>query len=294
MPDLVTRALRHLFVFAHQDDDLGYGGLLARLAGSVDVVYVTNGDGLAPEVGADPAAYAELRTAEGYAAMQAAGIERDRVRFLGYSEIEIYDRMVDVTERPGEFPAIASFFRGMAAAVAAEVERVKPDVVWSGAYQQGHPEHDLAHVMAALATRTRRPGAAVCQLPEYELTILVPLRFGPWFRGEVHAIDLTPAEIEAKRRMRDAYPSQVSLIAKFEGVINALGRAGRLLGRGFDFDEFTARETFAVVPPDFDYLRSTHPVEALNYMFEKHRDVKVRFDLHVRPIVAALLADAAA
>jgi LmbE family N-acetylglucosaminyl deacetylase len=290
MTDPVDRALRHLFVFAHQDDDLGYGGLLTRLAGSAEVVYVTNGDGLAPEVGADPAGYATVREAEGAAALAAAGIPRERVQFLGFSEIEIYDHLVDVTERPGEFPRVAAFFRRLAAAVATAIARVRPDVVWTCAFQQGHPEHDLTHVAAAMATRALRPGAALCQLPQYELTIFVPLRFAPWFRGAVQAIQLTPEELAAKYRMRDAYPSQVELFGKFERVINTLGSIGRLAGRGFSFEEFAARETFAVLPADFDYLRSTHPVEALNYMRDAHRGVKVRFDLHVRPIIASLLA----
>jgi LmbE family N-acetylglucosaminyl deacetylase len=292
MIDPVDRALRHLFVFAHQDDDLGYGGLLTRLGGSAEAVYVTNGDGIAPEVGADPPAYAAVREAEGAAALAAAGIPGERVRFLGFSEIEIYDHLVDVTERPGEFARIAAFFRRVADAVAAEVERVRPDVVWTCAFQQGHPEHDLTHVCAALATRALRPDATFCQLPQYELTILVPLRFAPWFKGEIQEIRLTPEEVAAKHRMRDAYPSQVELFGRFERVIDGLGRVGRLAGRGFSFEEFAARETFAVLPQDFDYLRSTHPVEALNYMRDAHRGVKVRFDLHVRPIIAALLAGA--
>jgi LmbE family N-acetylglucosaminyl deacetylase len=290
MIDPVDRALRHLFVFAHQDDDLGYGGLLTRLADHAEVIYVTNGDGLAPEVGADPATYAAVREAEGAAALAAAGIPRERVQFLGFSEIEIYDHLVDVTERPGEFPRIAALFRRIATAVATEVARVQPDVVWTCAFQQGHPEHDLTHVTAALARRALRPDARLCQLPQYELTILVPLRFAPWFKGIVQEIRLTPEEIAAKHRMRDAYPSQVELVRRFQRVIDTLGSIGRLAGRGFSFDQFAARETFAVVPSEFDYLRSTHPVEALNYMRETHRGVKVRFDLHVRPIIAALLA----
>ncbi|MBI5478962.1 MAG: PIG-L family deacetylase [Deltaproteobacteria bacterium] len=294
MSDPVDPALQHLFVFAHQDDDLGYGGLLTRLSASAAAVYVTNGDGLAPAVGADPAAYAEMREAEGAAALAAAGIPRERVRFLGFSEIEIYDHLVDVTERPGDFLRIAAFFRRLAGAVAGEVARVRPDVVWTCAFQQGHPEHDLTHVAAALATRALGPGAVFCQLPQYELTILVPLRFAPWFQGEVQAIRLTPDETAAKLRMRDAYPSQVGLFRRFQRVIDTLGSIGRLAGRGFSFEEFAARETFAVLPPGFDYLHSTHPVEALNYMRDSHRGVKVRFDLHVRPIIAALLAGAPA
>jgi LmbE family N-acetylglucosaminyl deacetylase len=292
MFDPVDRALRHLFVFAHQDDDLGYGGLLTRLAGSAEAVYVTNGDGLAPEVNADPQAYAAVREAEGAAALAAAGIPRERVKFLSFSEIDIYDHMVDVTERPGEFPRIAAFFRRIARAVADEVARVQPDVVWTCAFQQGHPEHDLTHVAAALATRALRPEAALCQLPQYELTILVPLRFAPWFKGTVQAIQLTPEELAAKYRMRDAYPSQVALFGRFQRVIDTLGRVAALAGRGFSFEEFAARETFAVVPAEHDYLRSTHPVEALNYMRDSHRGVKVRFDRHVRPIITALLAGA--
>ncbi|HEY3355788.1 MAG TPA: PIG-L family deacetylase [Polyangia bacterium] len=290
MRDLLDRDLRHLFVLAHFDDDLGYGGLLSRLSGSVDVVYLTNGDGIAPEVGADPAEYAAMRTAESRVALGAAGIGGERLRHLGYSEIEIYDRLVDVTACPGEFGAIAAYFRRMAGVVAAEVDRVRPDVLWTCAYQQGHPEHDLAHVMAATALRARRPGATLCGLPQYELTILVPLRFPPWRREGVQAVELTPAEVDVKRRMRDAYPSQAKLFRSFERVINGIGLVGRLAGRGFDFDGYVSRETYAVVPPRFDYLTPAYALDPLNYMFERHRGIKVSFQHHLRPVVAALLA----
>ena len=79
MSELVDRARRHLFVLAHPDDDLGYGGLLSRLAGAADVVYLTNGDGPAPELGLDLAACAHTREAEaqtGRESRQAPGSRR--------------------------------------------------------------------------------------------------------------------------------------------------------------------------------------------------------------------------
>lgn len=283
---------RHLLVIAHQDDELGYGGLLHRLRETMHILWVTNGDGLAPEVGMDPAAYASMRKAEAIASAAAAGIPAERTRCLDYSEIEIYDHFIQVTLKQKPLHEIVVYFAGIGRGIKSEMRRIDPDVVWTVAFQNGHPEHDMVHYLAAHALREYRNETGkripLLQLPEYEFTILVPLRFKPWFRGEVLHIDLSEEEVAAKIRMRDAYPSQKGLFAKFERTINGLGRAARFAGRGFSFESFVRRETFSPVPEGFPYSRSTHLHERLNYMFEEHKGVKVRFDTQVRAIICGI------
>lgn len=44
----------------------------------------------------------------------------------------------------------------------------------------------------------------------YELTILLPMRFRPWYPGEKYWIDLTPEELAVKQAMAACYASQRS------------------------------------------------------------------------------------
>jgi len=46
----------------------------------------------------------------------------------------------------------------------------------------------------------------------YELTILLPMRFRPWYPGERYWIDLSPEELAVKQAMAACYASQRSQI----------------------------------------------------------------------------------
>jgi len=283
---------RHLMVWPHQDDEVMYAGLISRLGRSVDFVWVTNGDGLAPGEGADPDEYAAMRMAETDAVLGVLGRPLERRTNLAYSEIAIYDGFADLTRAPARRGAVMDFFSQIADAVYREVARVRPQVVWVPAFQNGHPEHDLVHVVTALALRrVRAEGheAALYQVPEYEYMILIPHRFHPLYRGPVHALELTAEEVALKRRCLERYPSQLELFRGFEKVIGGIGRAARVLGRGFTLDDFLARELFGPVDPDRDYTRSTHLFELANYIGEKHEGVKIRFDRHVAEIARELV-----
>ncbi|MBM4371835.1 MAG: hypothetical protein FJ098_09285, partial [Deltaproteobacteria bacterium] len=69
-----------------------------------------------------------------------------------------------------------------------------------------------------------------------------------------------------------------------ERVIGGLGRVAALAGRGFTLEDFLRTEQFGPVDRDLDYGRSTHVLEAANYIRERHKGVKVRFDRHIREI----------
>ncbi len=292
-PDhLFDPATRHLMVWPHQDDEVMYTGIIGRLGPEVDFVWVTNGDGLAPEEGADPVEYAKLRMAETDEVLGVLGRPLSRRTNLAFSEIEIYDHFVDLTRTPARRNEIMDFFQGIADAVYQQVAASAPQVVWVPAFQNGHPEHDLVHIVTALALRRLRAAGhevVLYQVPEYEYLIFIPHRFHPLYKGQIHALHLTPDEVALKHRCLECYPSQIKLFQFFERVIGSLGKAAWLLGRSFTLEDFMALEQFSRVPPDLDYTRSTHKLELANYINEKHDGVKVRFDRHIAEITRDLM-----
>jgi len=292
--DLFAPDRRHLFVFAHQDDDLPYAGLLQRVPGSAEVLWVTNGDGLAPQARMSPQSYAEMREAEAVAAMGELGYGRDQLHFLRHSELTFYQLFAELEDAgpagavPGELRRqVTELMGSVMDAVEAQVARA--DVVWTLAWQGGHPEHDLTHYAAAQAVRrvSRQRGRAIpCfELPAYELLILVPLRFPPWRRGVSHEIRLTARELQRKEAAFDAYPSQARITSAFRRLLQLYGVLSAFRGRPFGFRDFASREQFGPVPMNRDYTRSPHRWQALDYLFEDYEGKPISFHGSVAKIV---------
>ncbi len=283
---------RHLMVWPHQDDEVMYTGLIGRLPEETRFLWVTNGDGLAPEAGVDPKAYSIIRQAEADSVLGVLGRDLSKRHCLAYSEIEIYDRFLDIPATRKRQITALEFFESMFRDIYAHIKAHRPDVLWLPAFQNGHPEHDLVHIMAALAMRlwSKKAGKHphIYQVPEYEYTILLPMRFHPAYPYTRHEIILTKSEIETKRKAIACYESQLELIGRFERVINGLGRIGNLIGRGFAIDDFLAREQFGPVGCNIDYSRPPHLFESTIYMFERHLDQKIGFAKNIRPIALFL------
>ncbi len=287
---------RPAFVFAHQDDETVAAGLIRRIVGDDErgsFVWWTNGDGLAPMAKMDPVKYAEIRINEATEALRRLGASPRRKVDLESSEIENYRRFTEVAQGGAARNAAFSYFDREADRVEAALTKADPDRVFVLAWQGGHPEHDLVHVMVSRAVRRLRKATGrpipIIQMPAYEYIIGCPLRFKPWFKGDVRAITLDPTELEAKRAVFEAYPSQVDLLEKFRKVIGVLGTVGSAVGHGFTVEDFLSREQFGVVDPSMDHRRSTHRLEALNYIRDDYLGVPIRFDTMVRPIAAAIL-----
>ena len=264
--------------------------MIKRAGPKARVIWLTNGDGLAPSVGADPKTYARERKAESDRAMEVIGVEKAYHTCLDYSEIEIYDRWADIYASPNRLSTQhGAFFRRMAEEARAAVHAFAPDDAFACAFQGGHPEHDLAHFLCAHALKGYRTssGKAVPlhHLPEYEFTILVPLRFKPWYKREVMKIRLTDEELETKMAVMECFPSQKDLFRKFERVIDGIGVGARFLGRRLTKEDFFRTETFGPIDPAFDYTASTHCHEFFNYMFERHEGTPIRFDRSVAPVI---------
>jgi LmbE family N-acetylglucosaminyl deacetylase len=293
---LVGRHGRPLFVFAHQDDESVCAGLIHRVCGDDGrgtFLWWTNGDGLAPWAKMDPAAYGALRMAESAEALRCLGISASRKVDLECSEILNYRLFTHVARGGTQRAEALAHFRREADRVEQAVRAADPDRVFVLAYQGGHPEHDLSHVMTARAVRrlraeTGRPIPLV-QVPAYEYIVLNPMRFKPWFKGDRRRLRLTPDELQAKLRLMGAYPTQGELIKQFRAVISTIGLVSALRLKPFTAQRFLADEELGVVEPDHDYTRSTHRFERLNYVNDDFEGEPIRFDAMIAPVAAAIL-----
>ncbi|MCZ7584130.1 MAG: PIG-L family deacetylase [Deltaproteobacteria bacterium] len=182
---------RPLFLIAHQDDELGYAGLIQRLGPKTRFVWLTNGDGLYFESDLTPPEYAEVRKAEAVNAVGVLGISAAHTACLDFSEADIYRRLSQLHAGTTAMPEQMPFFTTIRDAVRKTIFEMRPDIVFTCAYQGGHPEHDLTHFFTrrALDDYARETGIAVpfFHLPEYEYTILLAFRFHPLYRARVTA-----------------------------------------------------------------------------------------------------------
>jgi LmbE family N-acetylglucosaminyl deacetylase len=290
----LDRFERPLFLLAHHDDEIPTAGLLQRLGPDKQVLWVTNSDGLYFETKMTPPEYGEMRKAEGVRSVAHAGVAESAIRCLDVSEVETYRWMSRIDSRAIPIGDALPYFRGIRDRVLEAVMEIRPDAVFTLAWQGGNPEHDITHVCAkmavdALARDTgRRP--AFFQMPAYEYLILVAMRFHPLYRGPRIRLRLTPEELAVKQAMLQEYPSQIRLFGDFQKVFKLVGRFA-FLGAPRDAEQYVSVEEFGPVPV-IDYGRKPHLFDYFTYMFDDFEGVPVTFKRAVRPIVAGLLADA--
>lgn len=287
--DLFAPGSRNLFVFAHQDDELGYAGLIQRApAATSRFLWVTNGDGLAHELDMVPREYATARRMETVVAMAVLGVAEDRLRFLGNSEQTIYRTLIRQVTQANADHEVHAMVRTIASQIAAEIRVFRPDNVFTLAWQGGNPEHDLVHMMVRAAIAPL-PNCRMFELPEYELLNVVPLRFGPWHKDPVHEIRLTPTELDAKLRMAACYPTQDRIVLGFQAMLGLLGSLSALRNKPFGFREFLAVEHFGAVPRTRRYVTSPHGFDFLDYIGEDCDGVPMSYSRMVGSLERVIL-----
>ncbi len=285
---------RPLYVMAHHDDEILAAGLLQRLGSSAQVVWVTNSDGLYFETDLSPQRYAAVRKAEGLQSLAAIGIAPAQTRNLDFSEVDIYRHLSELHAQPGRLEEIRPFFDNIRQAVQTEIFRIQPDAVFTLAWQGGHPEHDLVHFFTRLALwelqKQTGQKPAFFHLPAYEYTILLALRFHPFYQGERIRLRLSSSELAKKMEMIQAYPSQQRLFGDFRRVFKWLMTPIGLLTQGpKTIEEFLSTEEFGPVPVPLNYRVPPHRLDFFSYMFDDFEGSPVSFSRSILPLVDSYL-----
>lgn len=284
---VLSPTTRTLVVLAHPDDEIACGGLAQRLPLTARFLWVTDGDGLAEAAGMRRPEYASARRLESEAAMATLGITPDRLRFLGNSEVEIFETLARCAAKPNARHDVFEHARSLGRQITAEVLAFRPEVVFTVGWQGAHPIHDLVHLLVR-ASLERLPDTQLFEMPLFDPWGVVPLRFPPWHDGPVHEVRLTPDEAAAKRRITRCWPSQDVVLKPIETVVAVAGRIAGLAGHRFDLDSLLAIERFAPVPRDRNYVKSPHGMEFLDYPLDRWQGARISHSASIAPIAQAL------
>lgn len=226
-------------IVAHPDDEvIGVGSRLPRLA-DAHIVYVTDGAPAdldhAAELGFPSLhAYAEARAAEALRALALVGIGPERVRRLGFMDQRASLAMEQV-----------------ARSVLAVLRALRPEVVLTHPFENGHPDHDATALAVHLARRLLRdagePAPLLVELASYHdpdgSRRMATQSFLP-ARVPAITLALSEPEQELKRRLFAAHASQERVL------------------RAFPVDRECYREA-----PAYDFLAEPHPWRPLYESF---------------------------
>ena len=227
---------RTLLLVAHPDDEcVAYGTLLQRMREPC-VLYATDG---APQ---DPYFWQKYGSRENYAALRQQEA-RNALACVGVNEVEFLaddaSRFGVNFEDQGLFRVLPQAFE----ALAEVVERVRPEAIATLAYEGGHPDHDSCNLLSA--ELGKRYGIVVWEAPLYHRepgneSGHVVQDFVARDGSEEFVLG-QPEELERKRAMCAAYPSQGNFLGTFQ----------------------LERELVRPLPP-YDYSRPAHEGR-LNY-----------------------------
>lgn len=189
--------LRWLFAMTHPDDELSICCWIKRLTDAGAEVWLSWTHST-PE-----------REEEARGAAVSLGVAADRL---------IFHRATD-GRVANEMPRLLPDFEAM-------MQKVKPDRVVCGAFEQGHPDHDATNVLV-----NRCFGGPVLETPFYHTyahVIQTINRFSDPSRAEV--LELSPEEVHFKQDLSRAYPSQRigDLLIWFELWDRLRGKGGQL------------------------------------------------------------------
>lgn len=186
-----------LIVAAHPDDEtIGAGGVLADLR-DVTVVHVTDG---APRSYPGREEYARERRAELLAALALAGIPGERALEVGLVDQEA-----------------SCDLAGVAAALAALMDRIRPATVLTHAYEGGHPDHDAVAFAVSAARRLAASPPDLAEFTGYHMRDggMETGVFLPGGRAPGVEVRLSEAACERKRRMFGCFATQREMLDNF-------------------------------------------------------------------------------
>lgn len=228
IPELFTRAVsygedapapRALFVFAHPDDEtLALGSRLQRFTDGL-LIHVTDG---APRNGYDSTAHG-FKNLDEYRA--ARFTELDRALTVGGAE-GLPRRCLGIADQEASMQLLR-----MTQALAEIVREYRPDVIFTHAYEGGHPDHDacaFAVHHAVQESAGKRPLVIECSLYHTGPHGMETFTFlsHPDALQE-HATFLTPGEQNRKQAMLACFTSQRETLSQFGTVVEMFRVAPR-------------------------------------------------------------------
>jgi len=200
---------RTLVVVAHPDDEvIGCGALLQRMREPI-VVFCTDG---APRPArwwqkyGSRAAYSQLRREEARQALSYADVKN--FEFLAAANSELFADQELFKRLPEAVKALESV-----------AERYKPEAMLTHAYEGGHPDHDACCFVTSMVAP--QMGVRAWEMPLYRRQpdgISVKQQFVQRTGQEIE-VHVTADEVERKRRMVQAYPSQGDIISAFDATV---------------------------------------------------------------------------
>jgi LmbE family N-acetylglucosaminyl deacetylase len=204
-----------MLVVAHPDDEtVAMGGHLAALPG-ITIVHVTDG---APRDLRDAHAhgfddrhtYARARRRELEEAVGLAGINREALVFLDFVDQETPRRMPVLARR------LADLFRDR-----------QLRLVFTHAFEGGHPDHDAVCFAVHAAADMVAPRPGIIDVPLYHAGAagMVTQQFPPHPAAPEVAVDLDRDAIELKERMIARYATQRRVLTAFKSPIERFRRA---------------------------------------------------------------------
>jgi LmbE family N-acetylglucosaminyl deacetylase len=200
-----------LFFSAHPDDEIvGAGAVLKNLKNRVQVITVTNGSprNLKDAMSAGYSsrqAYAEARKAEQQIALSYAEITSAQCEYF------------DVNDQESSLN-----IAGIALRIIDLLEKKKPCIIITHAFEGGHPDHDtVAFAVWAASLVLKRRGKFVPQIYEYASyhgnggNEMVQFEFIPYTSSHVYSYELSPDETEFKQQLVKCFPTQSKMLSQF-------------------------------------------------------------------------------
>jgi len=180
-----------LYIFAHQDDELDIVAKMAldmREGNDVYAAWTTNGDLSAP---------ADVREMESRDCMKLIGVPQDHLYFLGYHDMGVLKNL------DGIFSDLLK--------IALEI---KPNAIFTGAYEGGHIDHDASSPIGMLLVERLPAGTKHYEFSSYNL-YKKKYRVGELLpRDDVKTeyVPLDDSLLEIKLKSLKLYPSQAALL----------------------------------------------------------------------------------
>jgi LmbE family N-acetylglucosaminyl deacetylase len=188
-----------MYLFAHQDDEALIAAKIAtdlRLGRDVHAVWITDGSGTAP---------ADVREAESRAVMRRLGVPPENLVFLGYRDRDSWKHLDAVLDD-----------------VLRIVNTLKPAEITANAYEGGNIDHDVASLMAWLASRRALASVTVYEFPlyntyksKYQVNVFLP-RAGV----ETLYMPLDDTLLRLKDEVLSNYASQKAIVDALKMIID--------------------------------------------------------------------------